>query len=177
MKTSDCKAIDFVKNALQNFIKDFPQTRVRYEYSEESNVHCIEIVPNEVYYLNETYINWENQLTDNFIEQFVDQNICFITSNSLVGLDEIHYELVGKFYLNRISVNSSAIIDVEPKITINTSQNSTSPLINTTCGLIYLESLNLYSQNTNNSVEANGRSENSQNLIISVANTMFPLAA
>ena len=89
------EATSFIKEALNNFITSFPNTRVRYEYDVDANVHCIEVVPNQIYHLDNDYIKWENHFTDNFRKSFPCQNIYFFSDNSIVGINNIQFDRVG----------------------------------------------------------------------------------
>lgn len=91
---------EYIKSELKNFIVEFPKTRVRYENDINSNTHSIEIVPNEIYRLDKEYINWENRFFIEFINQFPDQNICFISDDAIVGLDKIDIEFSGKEFIS-----------------------------------------------------------------------------
>lgn len=119
---------EFIKSELKNFIIEFPKTRVRYEMDDNSNTHSIEVVPNEIYRLDKDYINWENLFFDEFINQFPDQSICFISDDAIVGLDKIDFELSGKEYIsmipnniidNGLQVQPNCIISSNNKISIN----------------------------------------------------------
>lgn len=96
---------EFIKSELKSFIVKFPKTRVRYENDNNSNTHSIEVVPNEIYRLDKDYITWEDNFFDAFINEFPDQNICFISDDAIVGLDKIDFELSGKEYLSIIPNN------------------------------------------------------------------------
>jgi hypothetical protein len=85
----------FIKEALKEFILSFPKTRVRYEFDIDANVHCIEVVPNSIYHLDNDYINWENNFTNSFIQSFPYQNICFFSDDAIVGINNIEFELTG----------------------------------------------------------------------------------
>lgn len=102
---SNLKATSFIKEALNAFIASFPKTRVRYEFDIDANVHCIEVVPNDIYHLDNDYVNWENSFTNNFIELYPEQNICFFSDDAIVGINNIQFELVGSRYVELISTN------------------------------------------------------------------------
>jgi hypothetical protein len=51
-------------------------------------VHVIEVLPNEVYHLDNDYICWENDLFNRFTTQFPTENICFISDDALVGIEK-----------------------------------------------------------------------------------------
>jgi hypothetical protein len=57
----------------------------RYEHDTFSDTHFVEVVPNDVYYLNERYIAWESKMFDEFVNQFPHENIGFKTDDALVG--------------------------------------------------------------------------------------------
>jgi len=99
------KPQEYIKSALLVFISNFAQTRVRYEFDSIALTHYIEVVPNSVYHLDEAYIVWESEFYDLFTTQFPNQNICFISDDSLVGLDEIQFELIGSKFVE-YSVNN-----------------------------------------------------------------------
>lgn len=102
---NNIEATSFIKEALNSFIISFPNIRVRYEFDIDASVHCIEVVPNSIYHLANDYISWENYFTNNFIELFPDQNICFFSDDAIVGIKNIQFELIGNKYINLISTN------------------------------------------------------------------------
>ncbi|OAV73360.1 hypothetical protein Barb6_00328 [Bacteroidales bacterium Barb6] len=87
---------DYIFNELSVFINKFDNVRVRYGYDEKAITHIVEIVPNDVYHLNEEYISWESEMFDKFIERYPMQNICFISDDALVGIENPEYVLYGK---------------------------------------------------------------------------------
>jgi hypothetical protein len=108
MNSNIKEAKSFIIKELNDFIKFFSNTRVRYEFDIDANVHCVEVVPNEVYHLNNDYISWENMLTDKFIALFPNQNICFFSDDSIVGINNIQYEFIGINYVVIISTSNFA---------------------------------------------------------------------
>jgi hypothetical protein len=114
------EAIEFIKEKLTAFIKIFTKTKVSYEYFEQSDTHFIEVLPNNIYYLDDNYIKWEADFFDLFISKYPDQNICFISDDALVGLDNIHFELTGRDYSPQlISTNTSVYTISENSIKFN----------------------------------------------------------
>lgn len=105
MYMSNLEATSLIKEALNGFITNFPKTRVRYEFDINANVHCIEIVPNHIYHLENDYIEWENNFTNNFIALFPEQNICFFSDDAIVGINHIQFELEGSRYVELTSTN------------------------------------------------------------------------
>lgn len=117
----------FIISNLNSFITKFPQTRVRYEFIEDILTHYIEVVPNTIYHLDEAYIAWESSFYDLFITNFPTQNICFISDDALVCLNEIQFELIGSSFIEYSVNNECSFISVaEVKINelISTSKNT-----------------------------------------------------
>ena len=109
MYMSNLEATSLIKEALNGFITNFPKTRVRYEFDINANVHCIEIVPNHIYHLENDYMEWENNFTNNFIAVFPEQNICFFSDDALVGINHIQFELEGSRYVELTSTNEGKV--------------------------------------------------------------------
>ncbi|MDR0864276.1 MAG: hypothetical protein LBO74_05010 [Candidatus Symbiothrix sp.] len=106
-------AKQYIVNELGTLVVKFPNVRVRYEYDENALVHCIEVIPNEIYHLNDEYILWENEMTDKFIEFFPTQNICFISDDALVGIENIELTLYGKYFTPVSTVNEATTVEQE----------------------------------------------------------------
>ncbi|MFW5701150.1 MAG: hypothetical protein ACOCWM_05610 [Cyclobacteriaceae bacterium] len=96
-------ASDFITSGLREFIKIFPQTKVSYEFDYYASTHYVEVIPSDVYHLDENYIDWEKSFFNAFISQFPDQNICFISDDAPISLDEVSLELTGKEFISGIS--------------------------------------------------------------------------
>lgn len=114
---------EYITFELNDFIVKFPQTRVRYEYDQLSDVHFIEVVPNNVYHLDEAYIAWESEMYDKFTASFPDQNICFISDDALVGLENVQFELIGAIYDIIYSTNRTETVVEESAIKVTASVN------------------------------------------------------
>jgi hypothetical protein len=104
---------NFIISNLNSFITKFPQTRVRYEFIEDILTHYIEVVPNSIYHLDEAYIAWESDFYELFTTKFSNHNICFISDDALVGLDEIQFELVGASFIEYSVYNNCNCISLE----------------------------------------------------------------
>lgn len=106
-------AKEYVRKSLEILIGKFPHVRVRYEHDRMAEVHVIEVVPNEVYRLDDAYIQWEEKTTDEFIDLFPTQNICFISDDALVGIRNAEYVLEGLTYAP-LSVDPSLSTSITP---------------------------------------------------------------
>lgn len=77
---------------------NFSGVRVRYEYDFLAKTHFIEVVPNEIYHLDDKYIQWESNMFDSFTDLYPDQNICFLSDDSIVSIEDASDILYGKAY-------------------------------------------------------------------------------
>ncbi len=107
-------AKDFTINIINNLVKMFPNTRVRYENHQLSNTHFVEVIPNEVYRLNEEFQKWEDETLFKFIEKYPDQNLCFISDDAIVGIENIEYETKGVLFDLPYSFNVKMVNNVQP---------------------------------------------------------------
>lgn len=89
------KSKDFVISELNTFVDKFTNVRVRYELNEMSSLHVVEVVPNEVYKIDEKYVDWENEMFEKFIDIFPMENICFITDDSYIKIENPIFEREG----------------------------------------------------------------------------------
>jgi len=104
---------DFIINQITELVTIFPNLRVRYEDHHLSNTHFVEVVPNEVYRLNEEFQLWEETVVFQFIEKFPDQNLCFITDDAIVGIESVNYEVKGDLYDLLYAINDGCYQQVE----------------------------------------------------------------
>lgn len=86
---------EYIIERLENFVKSFRQTRARYEIGSDGVTHIIEIVPNEVYHMDDSYLEWEDCLFNEFISLFPHENICFITDDSALAIIKPIYTIEG----------------------------------------------------------------------------------
>jgi len=115
---------EYIKSELKLFIKNFPKVRVRYEHDNSIGTHFIEIIPNEVFHLDSNYIKWESLMFDGFVSLYPDENICFISDDAFVGLENIEFELCGNEFISAYStVNNQITVHLQNKINISSSIN------------------------------------------------------
>ena len=91
------KATDFIINKLNAFVKVFKNAKIRYDFDEKAQVHTIEVVPQYVYDSNE-FENWENSIFDEFVDKYPTQNICFVSEDALVGIENELFSISGEYY-------------------------------------------------------------------------------
>lgn len=79
-------SVEFITSQLDKLVNSFPELSCRYEYDELSNTHLIEILPLNVYKSDEAYENREIEITDEFLNRFPDEGICFVSSDSIISV-------------------------------------------------------------------------------------------
>ena len=100
----------FIYEELNAFIIQFSQTRVRYEYDHNALVHVVEVLPNEVYHSDSDYIQWEDEISHQFIDKFPTENICFISDDAIAGIENPELVLEGLKYAPITSLQKTIII-------------------------------------------------------------------
>lgn len=86
---------EFVIKNLDNLTHRFPGIRVRYAYDSMALVHTVEICPSDFYRSNQDYIAWENTMFEKFVDSFPQENICFVSEDDVVGVENAEYEKIG----------------------------------------------------------------------------------
>ncbi|MCF8308931.1 MAG: hypothetical protein K9I68_07985 [Bacteroidales bacterium] len=93
---------EFLNKKLDELAFKFDTIKIRYEYRKSTNSHLIEVLPSDVFNDNEAYINEEIAIRDYFEESFPNENIVFISEDSLseiknpekeYGYDKIHIDI------------------------------------------------------------------------------------
>jgi hypothetical protein len=117
---------EFIISKIGELVNQFPNTRCRYENHFISNSHIIEVVPNEIYRLDGAFQVWEEETVFEFMANFPNQTLSFISDDAIVGIDNIDFEAKGILFDLLYSINTENYQTV--KVTNIHSINS-SPLI------------------------------------------------
>lgn len=83
---------DFISNHLKRILSVSPEIRIRYEHRRESMCHIIEVLPAAIFHNNLDYLKAEADLESVFETWFPDNEIIFITSDSLLEISEATHE-------------------------------------------------------------------------------------
>lgn len=120
----------FIRLKIKKLLKQLPVLEIHYEYDDFSEAHFLKILPLNVFSNDNTYIKLEEEINNEFFEQYPFELITFLSEND-------NYEMLNaeKFISNkRQSVSSSFMyhyaIDSllrEYRIEIPTSINFTAP--------------------------------------------------
>lgn len=81
------KSIEYIISRLEKLVIQINNIRVSYEYDDESLTHFVEVLPNGLYSLNQEYIEFEDRMFHDFISLFPYENICFISDDAIVKIE------------------------------------------------------------------------------------------
>jgi len=85
------KAIEYIKNGLEDISNQFPHVQIRYAFNYEINTHIIQFDPIDAYYnLPELDAAWI-PFSVEFDRVFADESIAFIGSDSILSISN-NYE-------------------------------------------------------------------------------------
>ncbi len=88
-------SIDFIIKSLKDLHDKFVHSNMRYEFLPNLKSHLIEITPIE-FYESEDYIDQEMILEENFKNMYFDEDIVFITNDSLNKIENPILEIYGE---------------------------------------------------------------------------------
>jgi len=91
-------SISFVKSKVDILVDSFPEIKCSYEHDVLSNTHIIEILPIHVYTSDDVYANKEIEIIDEFINNYPDESICFISEESLISVESPIFEKKGLLF-------------------------------------------------------------------------------
>ena len=79
------KIQDFISTTFEKISNNFPKACITYQFDEKAGTHYVKISPPDVYD-NETFVNIGWEIKDAFNDYFPDEELCFLTENSLIQL-------------------------------------------------------------------------------------------
>lgn len=82
------ESIEFIKKRLTELHGIFLDIQIRYEYRANTQSHIIEVIPYSFFEGNEEYMSYEYNMEDEFENTFPDENILFISDDSLTEINE-----------------------------------------------------------------------------------------
>jgi hypothetical protein len=100
---------EYIIEELKAFVEIFPTTKVRYEQDIDESAHFIEIVPNSIYHFDKDYISWEKEMLKKFILKYPSENICFITDDAAIELENVSFEIVGNEFKRYKLINHQSL--------------------------------------------------------------------
>ncbi len=79
------KIQDFISTTFEKISNNFSKAGITYQFDEKAGTHYVKISPPDVYG-NETFINIGWEIKNAFNDHFPNEELCFLTENSLIQL-------------------------------------------------------------------------------------------
>ncbi len=86
------KPIEFLKKELKSIAEKFPNVHIKYGFNSLIETHIVELLPLIEYTENKELDKAWIPLSLQFMEEYADDNIAFISSDSPLSLKEITFE-------------------------------------------------------------------------------------
>ena len=106
------QTVDFIENWLKNIAINFQEAKIRYEYRKSTQSHLIEILPLSFFEHEEAYLIGEIQFEDEFQRLFPNENLVFISEDSLTKIKHSDFELGYNYFVFDNSVNSDFNVEI-----------------------------------------------------------------
>ena len=81
------ESILFLEKHLSQLTENFPNIECLYKFDNLDDTHIIKIMPKKIFE-SEDYVQYENEIVDNFIQRFPYEGILFISENELIDIDK-----------------------------------------------------------------------------------------
>lgn len=106
------KSKEFIIAKLKELAETFLSIRIRYKNDTITNTHLIEICPEILFKENEDYFDQEEKIEKEFYDSFSEEEILFISENSLTQIIDSDFEIDGSLvYSELLDVNCYEFID------------------------------------------------------------------
>ncbi|MDY0090015.1 MAG: hypothetical protein RBR78_06580 [Flavobacteriaceae bacterium] len=103
-------SVDFIITELKKLHNKFITSNIRYEFNESTKIHFIEVTPLE-FYNSDSYIDSELEFEDLFKERFPEEDVVFISEDSLnkivFPVFELFAEKTGRFTADCIVLHNT----------------------------------------------------------------------
>lgn len=86
------EAITFLKEKLSGLAVQFPNVQIKYAYNRSIATHVVELTPVSEYYHNESLDSAWIPISIEFMETFLAEDICFISSDSRLAIAQPELE-------------------------------------------------------------------------------------
>ncbi len=87
-------SIELLKSELQELFSLIDGIEIRYEFKKSTFTHIVEVKPLDLFSSNNLYIEKEIELEEKFSELFPNEDLVFVSENSLSKIEEADLTLV-----------------------------------------------------------------------------------
>ncbi len=81
------RSVDLVEKELRNISNTVEGVEIRYEFDSRNLIHLIEVKPLDLFENNSIYLDKEIELEDKFFKLFPEENLVFISEDSLSKIE------------------------------------------------------------------------------------------
>lgn len=99
---------DYLKEQLNELVKQFKNAKASYEYDELANLHTIEILPQAVFD-SEEFTDWECDFFKRAYKAIPGEDISFISEDAYFGIETVGWSVQGEDYLLSESLTMQTI--------------------------------------------------------------------
>lgn len=103
---------EFIIQKLEKLVDKIPQIKVRYEYDDFLKGHYVEVMPHIHYKKNDSYIQQELAIYEEFVSLFPRESLAFLSESDLYEIELPIYEKTGKYYDLLISFESVSSMSI-----------------------------------------------------------------
>ena len=85
----------YIKEELKKIYQSIDNIFIKYEFRRSISTHIVEITPLTIFESDKNYINLEIDLEENFQKLFPEEEIIFVSNDSLITVNNSEFEFTG----------------------------------------------------------------------------------
>ncbi len=123
---------EYIEKQIDTMVSLFSKIKVRYEFDALSSCHIIEISPLSFYKTEFKVNEFEFQVISEFLANFSEEGICFISEGDLIEIENPLIEKAGSLYGTNLesSVSTTRLPTIVPYAVYSSKDKSSSNLMN-----------------------------------------------
>jgi hypothetical protein len=95
-------SFNFLIDKLTHIVETCSNIRIRYKYIEEDLLHIVEVVPEKTFQ-EQIFLEIEKKFVSEFHEKFKYENLCFISNDDPIGINNPDFVMQGNNFGNIIT--------------------------------------------------------------------------
>jgi hypothetical protein len=100
---------DFIEEKLNELFSKFEGIQIRYEYRVTTHSHIVEVIPLSFFQSNADYMEFEARFEEEFERLFKNENIVFVSQDSLTEIKQAHFELGQEEIILDIGISNAEV--------------------------------------------------------------------
>ena len=106
------KSSEFIISKIDTLVNKYPTIKCIYEFDEYSKSHYIEVLPSDLFVSNKNFHTDESSILIDFINEYSNETITFITERDLYSIENPIYEKQGILFNRKVTVFSNYLLDL-----------------------------------------------------------------